>query len=156
MRVTSYNRYHNKLLLWVEIWEECPCHKLLSNHSNSEHQKETWFNIWFRAHTIPRHDSKFEPIAEIDYVGYVIGKEEFLIFIYNWRHGTSATCLFFCTLELKWNFSRLSKCASKYEYADALSHLSSSLFNNLFYMRLYKIIMFCRDHVKWLQNLDCR
>lgn len=59
----------------AEIWEECPCHKLLSNHLNSEHQKEkeTWFNIWFRAH-IPKgyprasdskYDSKFEPLAEI-------------------------------------------------------------------------------------------
>lgn len=60
MRVRSYNRYHNKLLLRAEIWEECPCHKLLSNHLNSENQKEkeTWFNIWFRAHTIPRPESK--------------------------------------------------------------------------------------------------
>lgn len=58
--VRSYNRYHNKLLLRAEIWEECPCHKLLSNHLNSENQKEkeTWFNIWFRAHTIPRPESK--------------------------------------------------------------------------------------------------
>lgn len=33
---------------------------ILSNHLNSEYQKgkETWFNIWFRAHNIPRPESK--------------------------------------------------------------------------------------------------